>query len=69
VRGRLSCVERQVDHSRYDHPGQAGRERQRQSPPGTQLAHIELAPGLQPGNQEENVISPEVSAVSQQSVV
>ena len=50
---RAARVGRQVDADRDDHPAQADHQRERQPPALAQLAHVELAPGLQADHQEE----------------
>ena len=66
---RAARVERQVDPDGDDHPAQADHQRERQPPALAQLAHVELAPGLQADHQEEERhqagVHPAVQSVGQ----
>ena len=53
VRARLSGVDRQEQHNRDHHPDQAGGQRKDEPPPFPQIPQVELAPRLQPDDQEE----------------
>ncbi len=53
VRGRAAGGEGQVQRDRHDHPAQPGRQRQGQPAALAQFAHVELAPGLDRHDQEE----------------
>ena len=53
VRARLSGVDRQEQDNRDHHPDQAGGQRKDEPPPFPQIPKVELAPRLQPDDQEE----------------
>ncbi len=53
TRGRFPRVDRQVDQDGYGHPRQTGHDGQGEAAAFSQLAYVELAPGLQPDDEEE----------------
>ena len=53
MRGRTAGVEGEVDRDGDGHAADPGQERQREPPPLAQLAEVELAPRLQPDDEEE----------------
>ena len=53
VRRAVTRVHREVNRDRDDDPAEAGRQRQCHPPPLSQLAHVELAPGLETDDEEE----------------
>ena len=58
---RAGGVDEQVDRHRHHHPAQTGQHRQGQPAAVAQLAEVELAPGLQPDDEEEQVMSPSLT--------
>ena len=60
-----SGVHDQVDADRHDHAAQSDRDRQCQPAPHPQLPHVELAPRLQPHDQEEQRHQPGVHELVQ----
>ena len=53
VHGIAAAVDRQIDENRHDHAADAGEEGQHHPAPVAQFAHVELAPRLQPHDEEE----------------
>ena len=65
ARRRPPGVEGQVDGDRHEHPAQPGQQRQHQPAPFAQVAQVELAPGLQPDDEEEERHQAAVDPVAQ----
>ena len=62
---RAARVDGQVDGDRNDHPANPDQHRKREPPPFSQLAHVELAARLEPGDQEEERHQPGVDPAVQ----
>ena len=60
VRARPAGVERQVDQDRHDHPDQPRGQRQDEPASLAQVAEVELAPRLEPDDEEEERHQPVV---------
>ena len=58
-------VEREVDRDRDDHPAEPGEQRQREAAALAQLADVELAPRLEPDDEEEERHQPVVDPVAE----
>ncbi len=53
ARGRFPRVDRQIDQDGRGHPREAGHDGDGEAAPLPQLSYVELAPSLQPDNEEE----------------
>ena len=62
---RAARVDGQVYGDRNDHPANPDQHRKREPPPFSQLAHVELAARLEPGDQEEERHQPGVDPAVQ----
>ena len=69
VHGGLPGVRDQEDDDRHGHAAQPDQQRQREPAPHPQLAHVELAPRLQPDDQEEQRHQPGVHELAQVKVM
>ena len=59
------ALKTRIDRDRDRHPAEPGQQRQRESPPLPQLAEVELAPRLEPDDEEEERHQPAVHPVAE----